>query len=145
MRKKFRIKKRPSKPVRQKNQAHEASISYESLQSAVDQANLWGAPLVECEIEHDSGYGSYYDGCSVVLRWSGPEPDEIFQCRLVDYGRKLKLYEEWVVEFKDEIAEELALRVIEDEQKNRKAVLLEKTRIKNEVIALEKKLAVLGS
>lgn len=143
MRTKFRIKKRPSKPVRQKNQSHEASINYESLQAAVDQANLWGAPLVECEIEHDTGY--HYNDCSVILTWNGPEPDEIFQHRLVEYGRKLKLYEEWAVEFKDEIVEELALRVIEDEQKNRKAVLLEKVRIKNEVIALEKKLVNLGS
>jgi len=142
MRKKFRIKKRPSKPVRQKNQHHESSIGYESLQSAVDQAKVWGAPLNECEIEHDYGYG--YDDCSVSLVWRGPEPDEIFRMRLVDYGRKLTLYEEWAVEFKDEIVEELALRKVEEERKNRKAVLLERTRIKNEVIALQKKLEAMS-
>lgn len=142
MRKKFRIKKRPSKPVRQKNQHHETDIGYESLQSAVDQAELWGAPLVECEIEIEYGY---HNDASVNLVWRGPEPVKVFEMKLVDFGRKLKLYEEWAVEFKDEIVEELALREVEDEQKNRKAVLLEKVRIKNEVIALEKKLAILGS
>lgn len=143
MRKKFRIKKRPSKPVRKKNQVHEEPISYESLQSIVDQANLWGAPLSECEIGVGGRY-NYYNDYSIILSWTGPEPVEIFRHRLADYDRKLDLYEEWVVEFKDEIAEELALRKIEDEQKNRKAVLLERTRIKNELVALQKKLEVIS-
>lgn len=142
MRKKFRIKKRPSKPVRKKNQEHEASISYESLQSAVDQAKVWGAPLVECQIEIDGGYGGYYDDCSVRLRWSGPEPDAIFQMRLVDYGRKLKLYEEWAVEFAVEIADELALREVEDEEKRLLAVVKERKRIEAEMVKLQRLLAL---
>lgn len=119
MRKKFRIKKRPSKPVRQKSRPYEESIGYESLQSVIDTAKLWGAPFNECEIEFDGGYGGYYDDSSVYLRWNGTESDEIFQHKVEEYERKLKLYEEWVVEFKDEIAEETRKKISESLRKQR--------------------------
>lgn len=145
-RKKFKIRSKPKKPVRKKKHRHEATIGYASLQSAVDTARSWGAPLVECEIDTDyHGYGGYYDdACSIVLRWTGPEPEEYFQQRLLVYGGKIALYKVWAKENKDQIAEELAIRRVEEKEKTAKAVAKAKTRIKKELSDLKKKLEAMS-
>ncbi len=141
-RKKFKIRSKPKKPVRNKKHRYEESIGYESLQAVIDIATSWGAPFAECEIDKDSyGYGGYYDDCSVNLKWTGLEPEEYFQQRLVAYGTKLKLYKVWAKENKDQIAEELEIRKVEETEKTEKAVAKAKQSIKKQLSNLKKKLA----
>lgn len=144
-RKKFKIRSKPKKPVRNKKHRYEESIGYESLQAVIDIATSWGAPFAECEIDKDSyGYGGYYDDCSVNLKWTGPEPEEYLQQRLVDYGRKIVVYTKWAKENKDQIAEELAIRKVEETEKTEKAVAKSKASIKKQLSNLKKKLEAMS-
>ena len=138
-RKKFKIRTKPSKPVRKKNQAHEESISYDSLQSVIATAESWGAPFEECEIDiRDEGYYSpeYY----AFLVWTGPEDVGVFEQRLVDYGRKLKLYEVWAEDNKVQIAEELAIRKVEKKEADQKAAQKEVDKLSKELAKNQKRL-----
>ena len=141
-RKKFRIRSKPKKPVRKRTQRYAESINYYSLQYAVDQANAWDAPLAECQIEAESDGGDgYYDyGTSVYLKWTGPEDTAVFEARLVDYGRKLKLYEVWAKENKAQIAEELALREVEKGEAAKKSAQKEVGRLERELVQQQKEL-----
>lgn len=140
-RKKFRIRSKPKKPVRKRTQRHAESINYHSLQYAVDQANAWGAPLSECEIEAEYDSHDYYDyGSTVYLKWTGPEDAAVFEQRLVDYGRKLKLYEVWAEENKAQIVEELALREVEKGEAAKKTAQKEVGRLERELVQQQREL-----
>ena len=103
----FKIRKKPVKPQRKRNDKHAASILYESLQYAIDLAKSWRAPFKECEIEKSY---AYYDDEGVTLSWIGLESEVLFNSRMEEYERKLASYNEWEKINRETIKTELTLR-----------------------------------
>lgn len=143
MTKRFAIRGKPSKPVRLKSESHEKNIAYVSLQEVVDIAKEWGAPLGECDVEIERGYG-YGCDCTVLLSWSGPEPIQLFQERMDKYEKGLESYEVWAEEFKDEIAVELEVRKLLKEELARVLAQTKVDKLTKELAKNQKKLEALS-
>ena len=115
MTKRFAIRNKPSKPVRLNNVNHEKNVGYFSLQDLIDLANEWGAPFEACEVELEYN-GGYTCDCSVIFTWAGPERIGLFEGRMEQYEKARESYDAWAEEYKDEIAVELEVRKLLEEE-----------------------------
>lgn len=132
-RKKFRIKKKPTKPRRASykgiTKSHEILGSYDS-RTVGDLVKVLQDYKEDSTIEVELDYGGCYhqsDEPSAVLKVSYVyNADDLYDQAVIQYQQKLSKYNEWYTENKDALKEEMDLRATEETKKSlRKATRLE--------------------
>lgn len=138
-RKKFRIRKKPVEPVRQKNVQHYICRIEDSdtLSGLIYAAKENGFKPEDVTVNVEWGYEGID---SITLYGIGYESEELFNKRIGFYERELELYNKWYEENKHEIEKELQLRQEELKESAKKAEIVREARRKKDIEKLEKQL-----
>jgi len=113
--KKFVMRKKPAKPVREVEKYYIGLNIGDTIQNIVEKVHKLGVALSEVTLQRDSyrNYDAQYEWV-----YNLPEDIALYNARLESWGVKMKAYHRWQRDHKEEVA----ARVAEDKA-NKKAEL----------------------
>ncbi|MBT8448260.1 MAG: hypothetical protein KJO69_01135 [Gammaproteobacteria bacterium] len=138
----MRLKKEPIKPKRLMVEKEASLSAFDNVQEVIDYVE--GLDVFPAEVSIVRSGGWDYDEFDLV--WKVPEPENVYQARVVKYEQLKAEYDTWYEKNKEAVEKEIALREETKKIKKEKQELATKSRkeLAKEIQHLNERLMELG-